>query len=403
MQKIEVFENKNFVGYLSILERDNYCFEYADSWLESQESFAIDPFFSMEKQPVYFKNLVGSFGDISPDRWGKLIQSRNAQMQLSESEYMLGVSDEFRLGALRLKKDNKFLAESLISPSVIYLSDLQNSSLKLENEEYTKNDLEILLSPGSSLGGARPKVTIRDGKDLYLAKFSSNKDSYSVILWEKTLLDLARISKIHTPELKLVKIDNKDILLIKRFDRNNERRIPFMSAMTLLKTNEKQDANEKSYVNIANQLNFKNKEELFRRMVFNTLFGNTDDHLRNHALLYDKKSKTWNLSPVFDLNPTPYVYHKQYHALNFIDKISLPSIELCKDIAIKFKVDENKFRTIIQDCLNARDKYREIAIRNGIKLSEIKQFEQNFEHNDFKKARQFLENKKTTAYFKDTL
>lgn len=304
MQKIEVFENENFVGYLSILERDNYCFEYANSWLESQESFAIDPLFSMEKQLVYFKNLVGSFGDISPDRWGKLIQSRNAQMQLSESEYMLGVSDEFRLGALRLKKDNQFLTESLISPSVIYLSDLQNSSLKLENEEYTKNDLEILLSPGSSLGGARPKVTIRDGKDLYLAKFSSNKDSYSVILWEKTLLDLARISKIHTPELKLVKIDNKDILLIKRFDRNNERRIPFMSAMTLLQTN------EKSYVNIANQLNFKNKEELFRRMVFNTLFGNTDDHLRNHALLYDKKSKTWNLSPVFDLNPTPYVYHK---------------------------------------------------------------------------------------------
>lgn len=390
MKTIEVFENEVLVGYLSILERENYRFEYADSWIYSQDSFIIDPLFPLEKEPVYFKNLIGVFGDISPDRWGKLIQSRAAQMQLSESEYMLGVSDYFRLGALRLRFDDQFLAQSFVSPNLVHLSDLQNSSLRLEDEKYTSNDLEILLSPGSSLGGARPKASIVDGKDFYIAKFSSNKDTYSTILWEKTLLDLARISKINASESKLIKTGNKDILLVKRFDRNHTERIPFMSAMTLLKTNEKQDSDQKSYTDIATQLDFKNKKELFRRMVFNTLFGNTDDHLRNHALLYDKKLKKWELSPAFDLDPTPYEYAKQYHALNFIEQKSLPSIELCKDIAIRFGVDEDDFKTILQDCLNARDKYQEVAIRNGIRLSEIKLFKQNFEHDDFKKAEQMI-------------
>lgn len=236
----------------------------------------------------------------------------------------------------------------------------------------------------------RPKASIKDNDKLYIAKFSSKNDLHSVILWEAVMLELAKRAKIHTANFKIIKTNKKPVLLVERFDRINETRIPFISAMTLLKVSKKENAKEKSYVNIAKELDLQNKAEMFRRMLFNTLFGNIDDHLRNHALLYDKATKSWNLSPAYDLNPMPYPYEKQRHALNFIEYKNLPSVNLCREISPEFSVNQKAFLEILRDCINAGAQWKNIALKFGIKANEINLFKQNFEHSDIEKAKKIF-------------
>ena len=390
MQSIQVYENDNIVGTLSILDRETYSFVYDKSWIDSADSFAIDPLLPLDSQTYYNQQLWGAFSDISPDRWGRLIQTRYEEKMLTDSEFMLGVSDYFRVGALRLKIDNEFVRNSTNIPLLLHLNQIQDSTLKVENDSYSQDDLKNLLSPSSSLGGARPKASIKDNNKLYIAKFSSKNDTHSVILWEAAMLELAKRAKIRTTNFKIIKTNKKPVLLVERFDRINETRIPFMSAMTLLKVSERENAKEKSYVDIAKELNLQNKAEMFRRMLFNTLFGNIDDHLRNHALLYDKATKSWNLSPAYDLNPMPYPYEKQHHALNFIEFKNLPSVNLCREIAPEFSVNDKDFLMILRDCINAGAQWKNIALKFGIKTNEINLFKQNFEHSDIIKAREIL-------------
>lgn len=390
MQSIQVYENNNLVGTLSILDRESYSFAYDKSWLDSADSFTIDPLLPLDSQTHYNKQLWGAFSDISPDRWGRLIQSRYAEKMLTESEFMLGVSDYFRVGALRLKVGDEFVAHNTNIPKLLHLSQLQDSTLKLEKDKYSQDDLRLLLYPSSSLGGARPKASVEDKGKLYIAKFGSKNDLHSVILWEAVMLELAKRAKIRTANFKIIKANQKPVLLVERFDRDGDMRIPFMSAMSLLKVSEKQDAEYKSYADIAKELNLGNKAELFRRMLFNTLFGNTDDHLRNHALLYDKATKLWHLSPAYDLNPTPYPYEKQRHALNFVECKNLPSLNLCREIAPEFNVSDKDFVAILRDCINAGMQWKNIALNFDIKANEINLFKQNFEHKDIENAKEIL-------------
>lgn len=390
MQSIQVYENDNLVGTLSILDRESYSFIYDKLWLDSADSFAIDPLLQLDSQAYYNQQLWGVFSDISPDRWGRLIQMCYAEKMLTDSEYMLGVSDYFRVGALRLKVGNEFVRNSTNIPLLLHLNQIQDSTLKLENDEYTNDDLKNLLSPSSSLGGARPKASIKDNNKLYIAKFTSTNDTYSVILWEAVMLELSKRAKIHTANYKLIKANQKPVLLVERFDRICETRIPFMSAMSLLKVNERDDAKYKSYVDIAKELDLHNKAELFKRMLFNALFGNIDDHLRNHALLYDKTTKSWNLSPAYDLNPVPYEYTKQHHVLNFIECKNLPSVNLCREIAPEFNVNDKDFLKHLHNCINAGAQWKSVALSFGIKTNEINLFKQNFEHSDIVKAKEIL-------------
>ncbi len=136
-----------------------------------------------------------------------------------------------------------------------------------------------------------------------------------------------------------------------------------------------------------------NKAELFRRMLFNVLFGNTDDHLRNHALLYDKATKLWHLSPAYDLNPAPYPYEKQRHALNFVECKNLPSVNLCREIAPEFNVSDKDFVAILNNCISAGTQWKSIALNFGIKANEINLFKQNFEHRDIENAKEILANR----------
>lgn len=381
-QNIEIYDNETLVGYLDIFSETYLNFKYDEKWLKNENAFAIDPELPLNSHIYENTKLWGCFADISPDRWGKVLQNRFAGRKLNEADYFIGVSDYYRMGSLRVKIDGEFKSPTNEIPKLIHINKLMQSSLNVERDEYLRSDLKFLIEPSSSLGGARLKASVVDKNTLYIAKFSSINDEHSVILWEKTMLDLAQIAGIKVPNSRLVELNNdKKALLVERFDRNESgQRVPFMSAMTLLKAKERQNAEDKSYVEFAQNLAHESdKQELFKRMIFNALFGNTDDHLRNHALLYDRMAKEWHLSPAYDLNPNPLPYEKQRHALNFVDNVNLPSIKLCKDLKYHFAVNENLCEKIIDDCLKAGMRYKEIAMKNGIKKAEIEYFRQNFE------------------------
>ena len=214
MQTIEVFENKNLVGNLMLLDRNSYAFTYSPLWLKSESNFSIDPLLPLSSETYYSKDLWGAFSDISPDRWGKLLQERMAGRLLNHSEYMLGVSDYYRIGALRLKVNNEFIAPHSNVLKLAHLSQIQDSTLRVENDEYTKDDLKLLLDPSSSIGGARPKSSIEDNKILYIAKFPSLKDTYSVTLWEAVMLELCKRANIDCAEYKIISTSGKNVLAI---------------------------------------------------------------------------------------------------------------------------------------------------------------------------------------------
>ena len=387
---LKIYNNDDFVGILEVYavgRSETYYFEYEKEWLE--KGFEIDPNLQLQTTQFVSKNLWGAFCDISPERWGRLIQKRKAGSELTESEYMLGVSDYFRIGSLRIKKENEFVSATNDIPKLTHISELCISSQRIERGESLESDIKNLFAPSGSLGGARPKASVLKDNELYIVKFPSIKDEYRQISRsEKTMLDVANIAKINVCQSELFETAKGTALLVKRFDRSAGKRIPYKSAMTLLGVRDGDESNDKSYCDLASVLDSKNKKELFRRMVFNGLFGNTDDHLRNHGVLYDGKS--WNLSPAFDITPTPIIYSKQNHALNFVGFQSLPSIQLFYEIKSKFDIDVSEFKEIIADMLMARDKFEEIAKRNKINSDNLKMLRNNYDHEDFTKAKEFL-------------
>ncbi|TLD95384.1 type II toxin-antitoxin system HipA family toxin [Helicobacter jaachi] len=399
-QHIEVYDEAHLVGELVIHSETYFTFQYTKDWNKRNAlAFAIDsqlPLENTTQDTLYTNNnLWGCFADLLPDRWGRKLQSRHMGRALSDIDYMLGVSDYYRIGSLRLKLNDEFIAKESNIPQLIHINEIMQSSLNLEKEEYSDRDLAYLLGCGSSLGGARPKACLADKDKLYIAKFPSVNDEYSVILWEKTMLDIAKIAHIEVPNTKLIDTKfNRQALLVERFDRTNgtHQRIPFQSAMSLLNVSERAGADQKCYIDVADKLSTPDKQRFFRRMVFNTLFGNTDDHLRNHALLYDRESKQWNLAPAYDLNPNPIDYDRQYHALKFTPNTDKPSLSLCKDIMEHFAVDIHLFSEIVSDCIKAGEQYKKIAAQNGIKSAEIKFMAGNFEHKDIEYAKSILHN-----------
>lgn len=389
----EIYDDLSFVGNLSILSHNYFSFKYSSEWLQNDMAFNIDPQLAFNTDEQFSNGLWGIFKDISPDRWGKIIQNRSANHKLFDYEYMLGVSDYFRSGSIRIKDNNEFILKNTNIPKLTHLSEIENASSKLENEEYTQEDLRILFEAGSSIGGARPKASILHDNELYLAKFSSKNDEEQVILWEKTMLDLANIANLKVAKSIVVPSFKNGILLLKRFDRclndNNElKRLPFISAMTLLGANDMEQNH--SYIDLADKLDSQNKQELFARMVFNGLFGNTDDHLRNHGLLYDRENKRWNLSPAYDLNPNNLEYKKQYHALNFIDNYNTPSLELFYEIKDFFDIDKNLFKEILDNMQNVVKQYELIAKKNGLKQAEINYHKENFANSDVLQIQDFV-------------
>lgn len=313
--------------------KEQFAFEYDTSWLVSDSAnYFLDPDLLLYNGRQYApmdKALFGVFADSCPDRWGRLLMKRreaiNAKNEerkpkaLGESDYLLGVYDKARLGALRFKteENGEFLSDDkeLATPPWTTLRALEAASFGFENDESGLDErwLKQLLAPGSSLGGARPKATVQDEKgNLWIAKFPSKHDEANSGAWEKVVHDLAELCGLEVPEAKLETFSkNGSTFLVKRFDRNGDKRIHFASAMTLLgKTDGTSGADGTSYLDMVSFIRKNGAEperdlkELWKRIVFNMAVSNTDDHMRNHGFVLTKKG--WRLSPLYDVNPIPY-------------------------------------------------------------------------------------------------
>jgi serine/threonine-protein kinase HipA len=294
-------------------------FAYEDGYLASKNNWNIDPSLSLITGSQASKyELPSAFLDAAPDRWGRTLirhrhlrESKNSGKKartINEVDYLLGVNDFARQGDLRfsLSENGVFEHPSEDIPKLVSLPKLLSSAHKYI-EKQDDSAIAYLLDAGSaSLGGARPKAAVYNGDELYIAKFPNKQDKWDVIAWEWVCLNVAAEAGIDVPENRLVEIDGENVLLLKRFDRADGKRVGYISAMTLLGLS---DGEHADYSEIAEKLccisvsGKADLHELFRRIVFSLLINNTDDHLRNHGFL--RSGSGWRLSPVFDINPNP--------------------------------------------------------------------------------------------------
>jgi serine/threonine-protein kinase HipA len=397
--------------------REGASFEYDADWLRHPERFSLEP--ALEVGPGTFhtaggRALFGALGDSAPDRWGRSLIARNERRQanrehrqprtLRESDYLLGVSDITRSGALRYKDDvdGPFLADGIETvPPLIELPRLLAAASHFEADDETDQDLRLLLAPGSSLGGARPKASVRDRDgSLAIAKFPSRADDINVVRWEAVALELARRAAIPTVQSRIEHLANQDVLIIRRFDRVRpmphrvgdgiEHRVPFLSAMSML---DAVDREVHSYIEIADALRHYGADtaadllDLWRRIVFNVLVSNLDDHLRNHGFLYAGPDG-WRLSPAYDVNPVPVDVKPRFLTTTITsDEDTSASIELALDISREFGVHEREAREIARDIADVVQQWREVAMGLGLKASECDRMASAFEHKDAETAR----------------
>lgn len=385
--------------------RESISFEYDRKWLSHPKRFSLDPALKLAEGSFHAssdKPLFGAIEDSAPDRWGRLLMRRSerkiAELEkrkarsLREIDFLLLVDDEARQGALRFRHENgPFLTtyKNEHIPPLISVGKLLTAANHVLRDSDTMEDLRLLLAPGSSLGGARPKASVRD-KDghLAIAKFPKNDDEIDIISWEALALNLAKIAKIEVPDWRLEKVGRKRILLSRRFDRKKGIRIPFLSSMSVLGA---KDNENHSYLEIADAIrqmsNSPNEdlENLWRRIVFNILISNVDDHLRNHAFLYSGISG-WRLSPAYDLNPTPIDIKPRVlsTAIDLVDCTA--SLTLAMDVAQHFNLKISQIKTIIKEVGSAVSLWRTEASKLKIKKAEIDRMSSAFEHEDLQMA-----------------
>lgn len=371
-----------------------FSFQYNKDWIQSKHQVLIDPDIQFYSGPQYPNNKenFGVFLDSMPDTWGKTLMKRRAAQEalakgekapnLYEIDYLLGVYDKTRMGALRFKTDpsGPFLDHNENNPTPPWTSagELQEAVAQFEDDndnETVKKWLNLLIAPGSSLGGARPKANILDHENnLWIAKFPSKSDTTDKAAWELLAYQLAIAAGIKMAPSKIEKIaGNYHTFFTKRFDREKEERIHFASAMTLLgKTEESIRDNPGSYLEMAEFIqNYgtnieENLQQLWRRIVFNIAISNTDDHLRNHGFLLTNAG--WVLSPAYDINPS---VEKDGLALNIDMENNALDINLAKSVGLYFRLNESQMLQIIQEITKAVSTWRSIASK--LEIPKIEQ------------------------------
>ncbi len=374
---------------------------------KNRERFAIDPALQLTEGAFYTcpgQALFGAIGDSAPDRWGHILIQRFESMRakrkgqamkpLLEIDYLLAVNDESRQGALRfsLQSQGPYLTRKNRTsiPPLIDLPRLLSASENFLNDNETEDDLKILLAPGSSLGGARPKVSVYDKNGrLAIAKFPKKDDEYNVVVWEAVALKLAQKAGLQIPEVRLENIQKKPVLIIQRFDRIGNKRIPFLSAMSMLGA---KDNDRRSYLEIAHALiqygekPDQDMAELWRRIVFTVLISNTDDHLRNHGFLYERH-KGWRLSPAYDINPNPIDIKDRILSTSISFNDSTASIDTALSVIDEFRLEKNQAYKIVKQVATAVSSWRDIAQQFGLSKKEIDRMASAFEHAELKKAK----------------
>jgi serine/threonine-protein kinase HipA len=403
---VQLNDKSFFVGTLWSRVRSNRqsaTFEYSPEWLAHPDRFTLEPALTIGTGPYHTNGetaLFGAFSDSAPDRWGRVLMRRaenrlgkddnQPSRTLLEIDYLLRVHDVSRIGALRFssEKGGAFLAESSESniPLFIALPKLLFASEHIVNNEDNDDDLRLLLAPGSSLGGARPKASILDQKgQLSIAKFPSPTDEWSSVLWEAVALKLAENAGIQVSEWKLEFITDKPVLLLKRFDRVAGTRIPFLSAMSMLGA---RDHESGCYLEMVDALRrwganpIDDIHALFRRIIFNILISNTDDHLRNHGFLFPATAG-WRLSPAYDLNPMPIDIKPRVLSTEIDFGNATASVELALNIAGYFELNHDKALDIVSEVKTAVSQWRKVAAKIGVSMREITRMASAFELAEF--------------------
>ncbi len=384
------------IGILSAQQakgKKAFSFEYDNNWIKSEQKFLLDPDIQLYGGPQYpnLKENFGIFLDSMPDTWGRTLMKRRAAQEalergekattLYDIDFLLGVYDGSRMGALRFKtdRDGEFLDnnKTASTPPWSSIRELQNAAANFENDD--NNDavrkwLSVLMAPGSSLGGARPKANILDNdKSLWIAKFPSKTDTTDKGAWEFLAYQLAIKAGVEMAPCRIEKITgNYHTFFTKRFDRENGERIHFASAMTMTANNEDTIRNNPaSYLDIAEFISNHgtnieaNLHQLWLRIIFNIAISNTDDHLRNHGFILTATG--WILSPAYDLNPS---IEKDGLALNIDTDNNALDFELAKSVGEYFRLNEKQMKTIIKELLEVTTNWKTIAKKNGISRSE---------------------------------
>lgn len=374
---------------------ESYSFEYDNNWLASTNyPVSIDPDFYGYggRQYPNGRSIFGVFADASPDRWGRQLMTKKERKladretrkprKLNDSDFLMDVYDETRMGGIRFKssEDGEFLSNDreTATPPWANLRTLEEAARQFENDETALDEkwLNQLLRPGSSLGGARPKATVVDTKGhLWIAKFPSKNDTNNTGAWEKVVHDLARMCNLNVPDSRLETFSKLgSTFLVKRFDRDGDKRIHFASAMTLLgKTDGASAEDGSSYLDLVSIIKSNGANptndliELWKRIIFNMAVSNTDDHLRNHAFIL--KRNGWVLSPLYDVNPVPY---GDELSLNINENDNRISIPLAIDTAHRFGIKQEDATIMAQEITETvKNNWEKLAVKYNISRGNI--------------------------------
>lgn len=363
--------------------KEHFSFAYDKSWLVSPYAQQIDPELNLYQGQQHSPNNKNFriFLDSCPDRWGRLLMKRREALlarqhqkpvkTLNEVDYLLGVHDTNRLGALRFKTepDGPFLDNNvqLAAPPLSALRELEYAAIQIE----TNNNMDdpdylkwlfMLMSPGSSLGGARPKASIIDEQQqLWIAKFPSRYDDYDIAAWEHLTYRLALDAGIEMAPSYIQRFNSHHhTFLTRRFDRTRTGRKHFTSAMTQLGYYD--GDYEASYLELAQFLTEQGANtrqdlaQLWRRIVFYIAVSNTDDHLRNHGFIY--QTGGWILSPAYDINPVPSA-SGLHLAINEADN-SL-NYDLAFEVIDFFQLSRQDALRIYQEVMQSVRKWQQLA------------------------------------------
>jgi serine/threonine-protein kinase HipA len=387
---VEIDRREVVAGTLWIHDRSGQTasFRYADSYLTSSDSYALDPV--LPKAAGVFHTPPGSalfsaFADSAPDRWGENLMRREERERaraaaatprtLAKADFLLGVRDDTRQGAIRFRQpggSSYYSAHRNAVPRLIEVARLLRAAQRLEAEGTFDRDIADLIDAGSSLGGAQPKAAITDASGrLTIAKFPrSGSDEWDAPAWEEVQLRLARRADLTVAESELLPIAGRHVLLVDRFDRQRGQRIGFTSALTML---EASDGEQRSYLEIGEVVERYSPRadadlrELFRRIIFSILTANTDDHLRNHAFL--REHDGWALSPAYDLNPNPDNPGRLSTAIDIDDNRA--SIETALSVSDYFRLPAAEARGIVGDVERATAHWRHEAAGLGLPRQQI--------------------------------
>ena len=396
---VEVDGDELVAGTMRVTERrgQSMTFEYDRDYLADSRAYALDPALLLGTgvfQPPAGAQIFNAFSDSAPDRWGQDLMRRQeeqrarkervASRRLGPADFLLGTRDDLRQGALRFRDPptRRYYADTRQGvPALVDLGHLLSESERLAEGGDADADVKDLIAAGSSLGGARPKAAVRlPGGELAIAKFPrSGSDEWDVATWEMVENDLAHRSGISVASAQLLAVGNRKVIVVKRFDRQDGRRVGFASALTMLQA---ADRVPRSYTDLAEVIEAESNdpdrdlEELFRRLVFSILTSNTDDHLRNHGFL--RRGIGWDLAPAYDMNPNPQHLGRLTTAVD--RDASRAHVEVALSVAFAFRLRTTQEASrVIGEVERGTREWRKVASNYGIDGREIDLMARAFE------------------------